>query len=587
MNLPQFLRQIDAGMSEMTREMLEAFVHELARTLPENRRSQFLDTMHTVRATGHPPALSADKSAGQLADEIKEITEVLKSINNGEKYLDSEYNEEWDDWYNPDADEVLFSDPQHLLPDIERGIELVHECIDTEEYSLGCGLAELLSALEVSAEGDYCDYDGAPLGLHELYESQLLRGSLEGVVRECLFLAYMGNGLSDRAEELFCMMGNFQYYEVKLEDIMQIGSSDLPEFQEFLPLWIDYLGKQTGRGVKKLLEEAQEMMGDDAKRLDTARKFVDKHPELYEQILEKGLGSGEDDRLFYNGMEALEKIPESYVIRSRIALMTGEYACRINQDAAMEHCWLEAFRSAPSVVNYMRMRFLTRDWSCYKKQMMKIYNEAYTRTKARGRGTVGYYDPNSQKEYELGLIEYCTLLFWEEDFDGVIKLGMEEKKALGWSSTFMKEGLALFLLLLFDGDVLPAGMNSMLQRAVFACGFHTEEYVKGTGMNTDKNDSELFWALFCQWKKEVRVPEETAARWLQKIEQLVSMRTEGIMEANRRNYYGECAAFIAALGEVQESHGMNYAKTALMNSYKTKYARRRAFHQELRHFGMR
>lgn len=34
---------------------------------------------------------------------------------------------------------------------------------------------------------------------------------------------------------------------------------------------------------------------------------------------------------------------------------------------------------------------------------------------------------------------------------------------------------------------------------------------------------------------------------------LLEKRIEGIMDANRRNYYGECAAYIAALGEVQES----------------------------------
>ncbi|MDO4329855.1 MAG: hypothetical protein Q4C66_11030 [Lachnospiraceae bacterium] len=75
-------------------------------------------------------------------------------------------------------------------------------------------------------------------------------------------------------------MGNYQCYEVKLEDIMQIGNHDLPEFKEFLPLWIDYLGNQTGWGVKKLMQEAQAMIEDDDQFLDTARKFVDKHQEV-------------------------------------------------------------------------------------------------------------------------------------------------------------------------------------------------------------------------------------------------------------------------------------------------------------------
>lgn len=127
----------------------------------------------------------------------------------------------------------------------------------------------------------------------------------------------------------------------------------------------------------------------------------------------------------------------------------------------------------------------------------------------------------------------------------------------------------------------------MLSKAVSACDFHTEAYFNGTGINVDKNDQELFWELFCKWKAEVSVPEKEAARWLKKIEQLISMRTAGIMEANCRNYYGECAAFIAALGEVKESRGIENARDAIMYSYKTEYSRRRAFHQELRNYGMK
>lgn len=57
------------------------------------------------------------------------------------------------------------------------------------------------------------------------------------------------------------------------------------------------------------------------------------------------------------------------------------------------------------------------------------------------------------------------------------------------------------------------------------------------------------------------------------------------MDANRRKYYGECAAYIAALGEVQESMGNAGAKQRLMTSYKDKYSRRSAFREEMRHYG--
>ena len=51
--------------------------------------------------------------------------------------------------------------------------------------------------------------------------------------------------------------------------------------------------------------------------------------------------------------------------------------------------------------------------------------------------------------------------------------------------------------------------------------------------------------------------QELKERVIRKIEKLLEKRTAGIMEANRRNYYGECAAYIAALGEVKESLGDN------------------------------
>lgn len=72
---------------------------------------------------------------------------------------------------------------------------------------------------------------------------------------------------------------------------------------------------------------------------------------------------------------------------------------------------------------------------------------------------------------------------------------------------------------------------------------------------------------------------------IKKITALLEKRTEGIMEANRRNYYGECAAYIAALGEVRESWGEDGAKQRLMTSYRDKYPRRSAFREEMSNYG--
>lgn len=585
MNLVQFLKKVDDTMSHMSNEQLQSCVYEFARTLPENKRQYFLETMVAVQKSKSSSTVLLKKNCDEICSEINTIKGVLTSINEGNRCLDSEYNEEWDDWYNSDVDEVLFSDPERLLQDIEKGLDLLHKCVDMESYSEGCELAELLSVLEVSVTGDYNDYDGTPLGIRELYDHSLLGGTFEKVVKESLYLAYMGNELSVKAEEIYCMMGNYGCYDILLEEIMQSGKRELPDFKEFLLSWIDYLGSQTGRGAKILLQEAQAMLEDEEQVLDIARKFVNQHPELYKQLLQKGFEGDKWDKMLKIGLEALDKIPVTYMLRSEIALLTAEFANKLNDRTTTEFCWLEAFRSDTSVSNYMRIRFMTKDWKRYSKEIKQIYSEVYNKTKVEGKTAMNYYE-DTQRVNSLHHNAYCMLLFFDRDYERVIRIGLNEKNALGWSSTFMKEGLALFLLLLYKDETLPKGIDSMLRRVVSRCGFRTDTFLEVTCLSKGRNECELFWELFCQWKEESEITKEDYSEWMNMIERYISMRTAGIMDANHRNYYGECAAYIAAYGEVCESRGVVGAKADIMEKYKVKYSRRRAFHQELRNYGM-
>jgi len=44
--------------------------------------------------------------------------------------------------------------------------------------------------------------------------------------------------------------------------------------------------------------------------------------------------------------------------------------------------------------------------------------------------------------------------------------------------------------------------------------------------------------------------------WRVEIDHWIEWRVEGIVNANKRNYYGECASFTAAFGEVQKFRGI-------------------------------
>lgn len=72
---------------------------------------------------------------------------------------------------------------------------------------------------------------------------------------------------------------------------------------------------------------------------------------------------------------------------------------------------------------------------------------------------------------------------------------------------------------------------------------------------------------------------------LAQLEKLIEQRVEGIMASNHRKYYAECAAFIAAMGEVKESRGEIEGKQKYMEFYRNKYSRRSAYKNKLQQYG--
>ena len=230
-----------------------------------------------------------------------------------------------------------------------------------------------------------------------------------------------------------------------------------------------------------------------------------------------------------------------------------------------EMCWVEAFRSEKRPVHFLRIFIESRDYARYEKAVQEICTSMNKRDNA----------------------DYYTILFLNGRFREVLEDGMNAREALGWSYTFMKKGLRLFLLYLYRGDELPAGLRRMRDGAAGDMAFSEENYCQGLECRQERKDSDLFWKCFCEWKARTVMPEDEQQKVMERLESLIEMRVDGIMGANRRKYYGECAAFIAACGEVKESWGERMGKQSFMDSHRQRYPRRSAFKQELQDLGYR
>jgi hypothetical protein len=563
MNYPTFLKKIDQLAAKCDADSLRLFVHEIARTIPESNRQRFLTTLNGF-CNGSAETPSEEKAnAAQLSDQIDQILQALCEIQNGDRELESEYNEEWDDWNDNAEDEFRFADPFGVLDDVALAIRLLHDALDQEEYEKGAELAQRLSELNIQVSGDYED----AMGIRDLVSYDLLDINQEQTVKEAVYLAYMGTREPKCAEAMLMIMDNFADYSIQLEDVLQMGAEEI-DLNALLPYWMEELAKRPEIKTDNLLKEAQDMLQDKNDILNYASRYAESHPILYQNILQKGLNDSSPEEMTRIGLQGMKEIPVNHKTRSEVSLLTAEYALKMQNRQTAETCWLEAIRSSPTVVNYLRLRLQSQCWEEYADMVHDIYASWYA-------------SRNQWNQKPL-----AALMFFDARFKEMIDRFMKPGKGIGWSSTFMKEGIALMLMLLDTGSGNRPGMTAMREIAIHACSFDCEKYRAGTDIVSKSTDSALFQECFDKWKLQTALPENARALWTAKIEQWIALRVSAIMDANRRNYYGECAEFIAALGEVQESVRPGY-KDSLMQQYRMDYSRRRAFHDELRRYGMR
>ena len=565
MNYPTFLKEVDRLASVCDADALRSFIHETARMVPESGRRRFLSTLSGFcGAPAEKPRIENEIDV-RLAERIDLLLKTLDEIQNGDWELESEYNEEWDDWHDEEEDAYRFSDPGNILDNITAAVKMLHQCVDQEEYEKGAKLAKVLSELAVHVSGD-CDDDKMRLRVLSAYN--LLDIDLKQTIKEAAYLTFMGTREAERAEAMLTIMDQFGDYSVSLEDILQTGSDEI-ELDTLLPSWIEALAERPERATDQLLVEAQDMLQDKKAVLENASRYAETHPVLYQRILHTGIDDAAPQEMMNIGLRAMKKVPVRHPTRSGISLLTANYALAANNCQTAEDCWMEAFRTSPTVENYLRLRLQVQRWEKYADDARDIYT--------------AYYQSRSAWERK----PLAALMFFDERFEEMIQRFMKAGKGIGWSSTFMKEGSALLLLLLDSGKTNRQGMSAMRDKAIDACSFDSASYTEGTDLEPGTSTEALFQDCFQRWKAQIILSEDVSELCLKKIDNWVTLRVAAIMDANRRNYYGECAAFVAAYGEVLESRGKPGEKERIMQRYKAEYSRRRAFHDELRRYGMR
>lgn len=584
MLMTNFLRMVDKLTVAMNKDQLIGFIHNEARILDESERDKFLTRLNEFAKPSAEKITpnASEQAPDEMIGNLSALYEKLDLIKSGEVFLTSEYNEEYDDWYNEEADLYVYHDPEHIADTVLSACQMLHILIDWEKYDEALKLSNTLLELSVDVENE--DGDDETFSFGELFDHELISADHEKIVLDMLLAAYMALPLSECAETVYDFIEQSDCRDINLEKLMQHSDRELPHIPEFLDSWIEYLCEQSGDLAETLLREAVMMITDTEKLVRYAEKYSDTHPCIYDALLEKNPFSDTKETVQV-GMRALEIIPTQYTIRSNIALVTAEYALTSNDTERAEHCWLEAFRSLPTATNLLRLMTMCRNFADIEQEVRAIISSDNKQTPHSD------YEFGRAKElhsYYLRQEDKYRLLFLLGDYMDILKNGMKPQKTLGWSGTFLKCGIPLFFLLMYNHTHLDKAMAKMCETATNYMSFHVKDYCHGTQLDlSESSDETLFRQLFQQIRCPEKLSDEEQQKIMERLTDLTELRTTLIVSGTKRNYYDECAAYIAALGEVKESHGEDGSKQMLLSAYKSKYPRHSAFIRELKSFGLK
>lgn len=583
MNLTNFLKQTDTLTAQYSTEQLIAFIHEIGRVYPEHRREDFLEMLKSIGNKSGKISNKNEKKGIDFDEMYHRVRDNLKRIDSQEIMITGILNEEYDDWYDDSGEEFYYEDNSGISDMLEEACDFVHICMDRKRYREGFEVGNQMFAMEILCDNEYGSEE---FSLGDMVYRKLLNCSLKQVILDTVYCAYHAVPPIKRPEALYTIIANAEEDAITLEAIMQHGNEELPALEEFLPVWITYLGDKTGHDADRLILEAASLLNDISLEVLYAEKYADVHPGLYLNILENGKYAAANDMVSI-GIKAMKAIPKKYIMRSRVALKTAEYVIASKgKSSLLEKCYFAAYESDTSALNYLRALLNGSENEKKTEELQKIFMKSSVH---KVDSSFGMYERSyscSEREENKPDDNMVLLLrFFGGQFADVLDKGLNQSQALGWTGTFMKQGIALYLLYLYEGQWNGKGMAAMAEIVKSVMKFSTEEYRKGVCGLEEIGENELFCQLFLKWKSMVQMESDIRDRAVKRITALVEKRTAGIMDANRRNYYGECAAYIAAMGEVRESMGDAGAKQRFMTSYKDKYSRRSAFREEMRNYG--
>ena len=567
-------------VKELSREELQNVILKMQEMLSEEQKQSLQKIMRECKK----PDVDKTSQPGQtrmsqelVEEKMSQIQKWQEKIDEGEIYLNTEEYEDYSSGYW-DADRITeYYDNQGVGDKLMYMIRFAEDCVEDRRYQEANEIYEWLWEMSVFTDNEF----GDPVDIEMLEDNNLIHTDMKRLALLTLYADYQGLPSEKRAEDMYLYFSFSTFSKIHMEEIFHVGRENLKDTERFWNDWIELLKSKKGDVEARLLKEAILYCKGMKGLHEMAEENASIHPSLYLAVMDEYEKEHFYEKIEEVGKNALDKIDANLTIRGEIALKTAYVSSNLmHEEKMMQFCW-ECFCSDSTVKNYLRLfgteemakRYGMRGKEVLTHRIKETTESSWKNTELR-RNVIDDY-------------EYYSLIFYTGDFEKVKNISKNPKGSLGWSSSFIRDGIRLFLLYLYEKPLPSKAAASIAAYIGFPdtkdgeIRMHFENIILE---ECHKHKISEFWNYFQRWKIHFLMREEERKRYLSWAEKIACSRADAIVSGQHRNHYGEVAGLLAIVGEIKESMGMSGAKSEIFVQYKNKFPRHSSFQKEMKYY---
>lgn len=537
MESKEFYSKINEYIKKIKREQIINFVSNIIRKIPESKFEEILCMVNMDNTY---------LNDGEIENTVNEYKEKFEEIEEGNLYFYAEQYEDysygWDDW------KIEYSDRDNLGDIIENSVEYAINLVNHKKYNYAKELLDMI------LETNYQAFDE---DMGESFEISLLDMRAYGLISInisalCLYIIYVTYQLSNnKVKDIYNYFKyNPNFRNISIEDSFKLGIERLTKLDDFFLEWIEFLSRVQGDIEYRLLKEAfiyTNYIGYE-KYIDQITK---NQPKIYIDIFNYLQKENKINELIDLGNKVLKTIDNNLKIGSDIAL----YLANINESKKEEYI-CNAFNFDTSVLNLLRI----------------INSGYYKKHKDDIKSKIIYTDDKENEE--INIIDkktYFLLQFFTGNFEIFYNESIKHKKLLGWTNSFEKTSVYLWLLLLNENNEKSKSYLKIIADIFSDIGYSEKE------SQLLRNNIYEIWK---KWKSNFKIDESLKIKIIKWLKMLIEKRVEAIMEGNYRKSYYKVALLVVAYGEMISSQNLG-TKEEYIKYFTDKYSRRSAFKSEI------